>query len=103
MTDDEKTLARGRSLTEESATGSPRSPQPDGSRHTPGPWRALGDAMKVYASDATGEMCICDIRGWGHLLWEAVPWGKTFDLDVKLLNEAPLHAKAVIAKAEGQP
>lgn len=31
--------------------------------HTPGPWRAVGDAMKVYADN----MCICDIRGWGHL------------------------------------
>jgi len=31
--------------------------------HTPGPWRPVGDAMKVFA----GNMTICDIRGWGHL------------------------------------
>lgn len=36
-----------------------------------------------------------------EMLWEAVPWGQTFNLDAKLLNEAPLHAKAAIAKAEG--
>jgi hypothetical protein len=31
--------------------------------HTPRPWRAVGDAMKVFA----GNMTICDIRGWGYL------------------------------------
>jgi hypothetical protein len=35
-------------------------------------------------------------------LWESVPWGKTFNLNVALLNEAPIEAKKAIAKAEGR-
>lgn len=34
-------------------------------------------------------------------LWKAVPWGRTFNLDVAALNNAPLALKAAIAKAQG--
>lgn len=36
-------------------------------------------------------------------LWKAVPWGKTFGLDIAALNLVPMRAKAAIAKAEGTP
>lgn len=34
-------------------------------------------------------------------LMKAVPWGKTFDLDIAALNTAPIHLAAAIAKAKG--
>ena len=36
------------------------------------------------------------------MLWKAVPWGKTSNLDAALLNEAPGECKRAIAKARGQ-
>ena len=30
-------------------------------------------------------------------LWKCIPWGKTFDLDIAALNEAPLAAKRALA------
>lgn len=33
-------------------------------------------------------------------LWEAVPWGQTFDLDIAALNTVPPMIKATIAEAE---
>lgn len=32
-------------------------------------------------------------------LFESVPWGETFGVDMKALNEAPIALKAAIAKA----
>jgi hypothetical protein len=32
-------------------------------------------------------------------LWPSIPWGKTFNLNVQALNEAPIAAKRAIAKA----
>lgn len=54
---------RDSKLTVDFVSGGPMTPRPPVPAHTPGPWRSVGDAMKVYA----GEMCVCDIRGWGHL------------------------------------
>jgi len=34
-------------------------------------------------------------------LWKSVPWGATFNLDAKALNEAPPKLKRAIAKAKG--
>lgn len=36
-----------------------------------------------------------------EMLWKAVPWGKTFNLDAAMLNEYPLAARRAIAKATG--
>jgi len=36
-------------------------------------------------------------------LWDSVDWGKTFQLDIKRLNEAPMRLKAVLAKATKEP
>lgn len=37
-------------------------------------------------------------------LWDSVPWGDTFNLDIRALNEVPGKARAAIAKArEGGP
>lgn len=38
-----------------------------------------------------------------EMLWKAVPWGKTFNLNLALLNEAELGRKAAIARAESTP
>ena len=35
-------------------------------------------------------------------LWDSVNWRKTFDLNVALLNEAPLDAKRAILEAKGE-
>lgn len=36
-------------------------------------------------------------------LWQAVDWGKTFDLDVAALSEAPDRLKRAIAACGGTP
>lgn len=36
-------------------------------------------------------------------LWQAVPWGKTFNLDVAALNTAPMRLKRAIAACGGTP
>lgn len=35
-----------------------------------------------------------------ELLWDCVPWGKTWNLPITELNEAPLQAKRAILRAE---
>jgi hypothetical protein len=34
-------------------------------------------------------------------LWKSVPWGKTFNLDIQKLNEAPIAARRALGKARG--
>lgn len=38
-----------------------------------------------------------------EMLWDAVDWGKTFNLDIATLNLVPMECKNAIAKAEGKP
>jgi hypothetical protein len=34
---------------------------------SPGPWKADGHGVYVFAEDEKGQFPVCDIRGWGHL------------------------------------
>jgi len=35
-------------------------------------------------------------------LFKAVPWGKTFNLDIQALNEVPIQIQRAVAKARGE-
>jgi predicted RNase H-like nuclease (RuvC/YqgF family) len=48
---------------------------------------SAGDALAVMGDGMLKMMA---------MLWEAVPWGKTFNLDVKALNEAPSNLRAAL-------
>ncbi len=52
---------------------------------------AAKDEVRQLREALTDMLALID------MLWEAVPWGKTFNLDVKLLNEAPIRARETLA------
>jgi hypothetical protein len=53
-------------------------------------------APELLAASKRAHECIQN-------LMKAVPWGKTFELDIAALNETLVLLPNAIAKAEGQP
>ena len=52
--------------------------------------------------DLTPELleALKDMEALMAKLWDSIPWRDTWDLPVQALNEAPIKARAAIAKAE---
>ena len=93
--------------------------------HTPGPWNCQALAgehdFAIYNAEDGSDIALArnfhepnarliaaapdllealkKMDALMDMLWEAVPWGKTFNLDIAMLNEYPTIAKRAIAKA----
>lgn len=71
---------------------------------------ACEDAMRYYRErdssplkDAAPELLAAceDMKKLIESLSDSIPWGDTFNLDIKLLNEAPIRCGRAISKAKG--
>lgn len=61
-----------------------------------------GDAGLVLAAAPQLLAALERMDALVERLWKSVPWGKTWDLPVKELNEAPIQARIAIARAKGK-
>lgn len=62
-----------------------------------GPNKAQEHAIEMYPEVLASLKAMDSLV---EMLWDAVPWGETFNLDVAQLNKVPMECKATIAKAE---